>query len=65
MILTNSNSMDVKKSQKFPPSASKNSLHCFWIIAAIALMYLSSIAALMYSIVVLKSSMDAGLTLQT
>ena len=57
--------MDVKKCSKLPPSASKNALHCFWMVAAVAQMYLSSIATLICSIAVLKSSIDAGLTLQT
>ena len=57
--------MDVKKCPKLPPSACKNSFHCFWIVDAIAQMYLSSIAALISSIAVLKSSMNVCLTLQT
>ena len=57
--------MDVKKCSKLPPPACKNALHSFWMVAAVAKMYLSSIAALISSIAVMKSSMDVGLTLQT
>ncbi len=57
--------MDVKKCSKLLLSANKNTLQCFWIVAAVAQMYLSSIAALTSSITVLMSSLDAWLTLQT
>ena len=57
--------MDLKKCWEFPPSASKNALHRFFMVAAVAQMYLPSIAALISSPAVLKSSMDRGLTLQT
>ena len=52
--------MNVKNCSEFPPSESKNALHRFLIVAAIAQMYLSSIAALIYSTAVLKSSMDSS-----
>ncbi len=57
--------MDVKKCSKLPPSARRNALHRFLTIAVVAQMYLSSIAALISSAAVLRSSMDAGLILQT
>ena len=50
--------MDVKKCSKLPPSASRNTLHRFLMVAAFAQMYLPSIAALMSSTAVLKSSID-------
>ena len=57
--------MDVKKCSELPLSAGKNALHRFLIVAAVAWMYLSSIATLIFFTAVLKSSMDAGLTPQT
>ena len=57
--------MDLKKCWEFPPSARKNAFHRFLMVAAVAQMYLSSIAALISSTAVLKSSMNRGLTLQS
>ena len=57
--------MDLKKCWEFPPSARKNAFHHFLMVAAVVQMYLSSIAALISSTAVLKSSMNRGLTLQT
>ena len=49
------------------PSASRNALHrfAFVTIAAVVWLYLSSIAALISSTGVLKSSTNADLTVQT
>ena len=57
--------MDVKKCLEFPPSASKTALYHFLMVAAVAQIYLSTIATLISSTAILQSSMDAGLTFQT
>ena len=57
--------MDVKKWSKLPPSATRNALFRFLMVTAIAQMHLSSIAALITSSAVFKSSLNVGLTLQT
>ena len=57
--------MDDKSCSELPLSAGRNALQRVLMVAAVARMYLSSIATLISSIAVLKSSMDTGLTLQT
>ena len=50
----------VKKCSELLPSASRNALRPFLTVAAVAQMYLSSIASLISSTAFLRSSMDPG-----